>query len=170
MRWKLASGNVIAKTNQPLQNKDFDRLVIYDYDVEGNKRNIYVCLYNPSTHLIRKSYNSNGVAIRLGPKCLGLSGGSWSAQDFASNHWEHLQELTHGANYITMIIGAGGSRISKVYGGAGSLNEDGYVNDRIVPAHQPWKYYYRATIMLRNGGHFNDSKKYVVSNIYGITW
>lgn len=86
MRWKLASGGVVASTKQPLQNKDFDRVVITDnsssygtFEDSGipNNRDIKftVTLYNPSSRMIRKSHNGN-IEFMFGPKLLGNSGSS----------------------------------------------------------------------------------------------
>lgn len=93
MRWKLASGGVVASTKQPLQNKDFDRVVITDnsssygtFEDSGipdvnNEDDIEftVTLYNPSSHMIRKSHNGN-IEFMFGPKLLGNTGNSNGAK------------------------------------------------------------------------------------------
>ena len=73
MRWKLASGGVVATTKQPLQNKDFDRIEIVDssydddflFDFEYNKSretNQYlhlsftVNIINPSSRIKQRSH------------------------------------------------------------------------------------------------------------------
>ena len=69
MRWKLANGGIVGTTKQPLQWKDFDRIVITDdssqwgtFEDDGipgpGDIEFTVKLYNPSTHTIRKSYHT----------------------------------------------------------------------------------------------------------------
>lgn len=91
MRFKLANGNVIASTKQPVQWKDFDRIeieddydgtalednMLYDGDVEFTVR-----VYNPSTHTIRKSWTlSSYYTLSIGTDTLGNTGSGYSKKD-----------------------------------------------------------------------------------------
>jgi len=88
MKFKLANGGVIASTKQPLQNKNFDRIEISD-DYDGTALEdqglgdgdvqFTVTLYNPSTRMIRKSYN-RPFGISIGVETLGNTGGGYTTK------------------------------------------------------------------------------------------
>lgn len=111
MRWKLASGGIVASTKQPLQNKDFDKIIIttnYDdwYEENGtfveaggilSSLSVYIRFQNPSSHTIRKSYHEAcGVRLAFGTECVGNIGNKFSSYDPYENHSWTLRDLNPG--------------------------------------------------------------------------
>lgn len=114
MRFRLANGNVVASTKQPLQNKDFDRIEISDdyeewYDDNGtfddyggvpnNQITFNVKLYNPSTHTIRKSYcktTSSRPILQFGPITDGNVGSCNCNKNAYGGNELVLSELSYG--------------------------------------------------------------------------
>ena len=117
MKFRLANGNVKASTKQPIQWRDFDRIVIrdnyQDYLSEHGTLEqsgllakgdleLEVALYNPSTHTIRKSYHGPGVQMHAGPvRKFGRAGGRHTENnpEFAQQGYRcvgHIYNLNYG--------------------------------------------------------------------------
>ena len=115
MKFKLANGNVVASTKQPVQWKDFDRIEVTDdyesswlpeygtFDEGGRPDNgdleFTVKLYNPSTHMIRKSHHYNNCyQIRLKTQIRGSDGNRYNntKNDGYMSGQDRLYQLDYG--------------------------------------------------------------------------
>ena len=175
MRWKLANGNVVASSKQPVQWKDFDRIEISDnyenyLDENGPLEEsglpatgdieLEVILYNPSTHTIRKSYHKPGVQIHAGPvRRFGTTGGRYTQNkpEFCRQDYRcvsHKYNLDYGDTsyfYLYPIIISSESAWNREISpwNVGPYNYD----------HDDWNQRYDVRFVIKtNGGKREDYK------------
>ena len=99
MRWKLANGGVIASSKQPLQHKDFDKLVV-DY-IECDEYGLTdqsIRLLNPSTNVIRKCHNGE-LYVSITP--VSRAGGQAFYRQLPVNYYKIVAELENGWNDLS---------------------------------------------------------------------
>ena len=171
MRFRLANGNVVAKTNQPLQNKDFDRLTInaydgsyvsndcieddFDYKPDPSETNgpsqseFEISLFNPSSRTI---YKSN---CRIKPTIGIINDSRTKTCESSSETGIRLNNLHHGENIFHVVPDVlahtdshswtgFGSSAQKIEGSeARDYGPSGYENDT-------YSVTYRATLLYTN--------------------
>ncbi len=158
MRWKLANGNVVASSKQPIRFRDFDRLVV-DY-IECDTTGITdqaITLFNPTTHTIRKCHNGE-VYISITPRSRYI--GQAQLLHLPYNYYKIESELQHGINYLSDMIDCSDFRRN---GLRGDYEEDGVAYskkvsiDRLMNPHDYDDYFYWAQCQYprsEGGGYY----------------
>ena len=132
MRFRLANGNVVASTKQPLK-KDFDVLII-DYVMcdETSLVDASISLLNPSSHLLRLAH-SGRLSMTITPE-----------QRFNSRHkykglntnYYRIDELNPGWNYLDSYIDFGQEFVRDNVRGSENMYDNQYYEEHGL-AHRP---------------------------------
>lgn len=183
MKFKLANGNTIASTKQPIQWKDFDRIEVADnyrsywlpihgtFD-EGGKPNdgdikFTIKLYNPSTHMIRKSHHySNCYQIRLKTQIRGNDGSRYNTTTYDGYLSDQVQ--LHDLDYGDIWQGDFYPWVSFIEGNYSNLVNPfeanwGYSYGDPISNYIPETFWYNYLVQLigpKNGGQPGTKIKY----------